>query len=178
MLVDVPISVHTPPNIEANESGINSFEGLTFVSRATPSTIGKKIATAAVLLMKADIAPIISIVVTTDSQKLCLPIVTSAEPKKLTAPVLNNPALRTNIAPTVTVAVLLKPEIPSSGEMVLLNNSAAMTKSAIKSTGSFSVAKRTTAATRITSTIAISIVIDFSGFTTPGFVLVALPISE
>ena len=34
------------------------------------------------------------------------------------APVWNNAALKTNIAPTVTVAVLLKPAIPSSGVMI------------------------------------------------------------
>jgi len=68
MFVEVPMSVHTPPNIEANESGIRSFEALTSKSAATPITTGIKIATAAVLLMKAEMTPITLIMAATAPQ--------------------------------------------------------------------------------------------------------------
>lgn len=55
MFVDVPISVHTPPNIPANERGNSSFEGLTPIRPDMLIITGINMATAAVLLMKAEI---------------------------------------------------------------------------------------------------------------------------
>ena len=63
MLVDVPMRVQTPPNMEAKERGIRSRPADTPASRATPMAMGRKIATAAVLLMKADSTPTISIII-------------------------------------------------------------------------------------------------------------------
>jgi hypothetical protein len=53
-MVEVPMSVQTPPNIEANDMGISSFEALAFISFATPRRIGIKTATTGVLLIKAE----------------------------------------------------------------------------------------------------------------------------
>src|SRR5918997_4512040 len=133
MLVEVPRSVQTPPNIEANESGISSFEGLTLMSLASESMTGMKTATAAVLLAKAETAPTKSIIETSAYQKLRLPSRTSNAPTELSAPVFDSAALRTNIAPTVTVAGLLKPANPSPGETMPLNKSVAITINATTS---------------------------------------------
>ena len=67
------MSVQTPPNMEAKDKGINNLEALVFMSRATPRTIGKKIATAAVLFMNAETTPTVSIMVIKASQKFRLP---------------------------------------------------------------------------------------------------------
>ena len=58
IFVDVPIKVHTPPNIEAKDSGISKRDGLLRILEETATTIGKNIATAAVLLINADRRPI------------------------------------------------------------------------------------------------------------------------
>ena len=56
MDVDVPISVSMPPS-DANEMGINSFEGEVFVLRAMLTAIGIIIATTGVLLMRPAVPP-------------------------------------------------------------------------------------------------------------------------
>jgi hypothetical protein len=66
----------------------------------------------------------------------------ASAPGELTAPVLKSPALKTNIAPTVIVAVLLQPDKPSAGVMISLIKSRAITSSATKFTGSFSVTNK------------------------------------
>ena len=53
-LVEVPISVQVPPIIAKNESGISSLLGLIWFPVEARSTIGRKIATTAVLLMNAE----------------------------------------------------------------------------------------------------------------------------
>ena len=64
--------VQTPPNIEANDSGIRSLEGLTLMSWAMPMTMGMKMATTAVWLTNADRTPTVSINTMSASQKLRL----------------------------------------------------------------------------------------------------------
>jgi hypothetical protein len=54
MLVEVPIRVQTPPNWLAKESGINTRDGEIPRSFASAMDTGMKIATVAVLMMKAD----------------------------------------------------------------------------------------------------------------------------
>lgn len=155
MFVEVPIRVQTPPNIEAKESGISSFEGLIPASRANPRTIGRKMATAAVLLMKAETRPTGAMRETSVGRRPRRPTLVSRLPRRLTAPVWTRPALSTNMAATVTVAVLLKPEMACSGVRIPLTRSVDSTRSATRSTGRRSVAKQATApaATAITSTI-------------------------
>ena len=51
------MSVQIPPNIDANDIGMRSFDGLALVSFATPIRIGIKIATTGVLLMNAEKNP-------------------------------------------------------------------------------------------------------------------------
>ena len=48
------MSVREPPSIEAYDSGNRSFEGEVFPSWARFDTIGRRMATAAVLLMNPD----------------------------------------------------------------------------------------------------------------------------
>ena len=53
MLVEVPMSVQTPPRMEQYESGISSREGAISFERAKPSVTGSRIATMAVLFIQA-----------------------------------------------------------------------------------------------------------------------------
>lgn len=78
--------VQTPPNIAANDRGMRNREALVPVSRATPRTIGRKMATAAVLLIKAEMRPMVSIMVVSASQKLLLPTRARYPPSAFTAP--------------------------------------------------------------------------------------------
>ena len=55
MLVDVPMSVHVPPRMEANATGSSSFEGLTRSFRAIPITGDMNIAVTVVLFMNAEV---------------------------------------------------------------------------------------------------------------------------
>ncbi len=57
MLVEVPISVHAPPKMDMKERGMSSREGLMSIVRDRPKKTGMNMATAAVLLMKADMPP-------------------------------------------------------------------------------------------------------------------------
>src|SRR5688572_22866727 len=54
ILVEVDMSVTLLVRIEANASGISSFEGEILARLARPITAGRKTAVAAVLLMKAE----------------------------------------------------------------------------------------------------------------------------
>ena len=53
-LVEVPISVHIPPNIEAKDNGMRSFDGETSRLPDHSSTRGISAATIGVLLMNAE----------------------------------------------------------------------------------------------------------------------------
>ena len=55
-LVLVPSSVQVPPNIDAYESGISSFEEAIPISRESVSTTGINTMTTGVLLIKAETA--------------------------------------------------------------------------------------------------------------------------
>ena len=162
MLVDVPSTVHMPPNMEAKERGISSFEGLVSARRATTITTGIRIATAAVLFRNDDNTPTPTISTNSISPELCRASLPSALPTKFTAPLRNIPALSTNIAPTVTVAVLANPASPSAGVSTRKTSSTIMTRIATMSVENFSVTNRTTAQTVRPSTNAISHVISAS----------------
>ena len=152
MLVDVPSTVHMPPNMEAKERGISSFEGLVFARRATTITTGIRIATAAVLFRNDDNTPTPTIRTNSISGGLCRASLPSALLTKFTAPLRNIPALRTNIAPTVTVAVLANPANPSAGVSTRKTNNTIRTRIATMSGENFSVTNRTTAQTVKAST--------------------------
>src|SRR5690606_42072061 len=143
MFVDVPISVHVPPNIAAKESGIKTFDPLIFISLATLSITGMKIATMGVLFTKADRIPINAIVAIMPTQNPYLwkklIILTLAASTK---PVLINAPLTTNNAAIVTVASLLKPETPSSTVIIPVTIRKAININATRSTGTFSVANK------------------------------------
>ena len=55
--VDVPIKVSVPPNIEAYESGINSFDGDVPPFHATSEMTGTSNATTGVLFTRPDVGP-------------------------------------------------------------------------------------------------------------------------
>jgi hypothetical protein len=154
IVVDVPISVHTPPKSDENESGISSFEGLTLSSRAIAMTVGSRIATAAVLLMKAETTAVPIIIAASARKKLLEPTLARAAPIQVTAPALSRPALRTNIAPTVTVAGLENPRNASVGLMMPGASRADITNSATRSVRTLSVTNRTTAPRRTRTTYA------------------------
>jgi hypothetical protein len=54
----VPISVHRPPRIVANDNGISNFEAGTWTFLAHSMTAGNSAATSGVLFMNADIEAI------------------------------------------------------------------------------------------------------------------------
>ena len=145
-----------PPNIEANESGISNFDGLVSALRATTMTTGIRIATAAVLFRNDDNTPTPTIRTKSISPELCRASLPSPLPTKFTAPLRNIPALSTNIAPTVIVAVLAKPANPSAGVNTRETRSTTITRMATMSVENFSVTNSTTAAIVSSSTKPIS----------------------
>ena len=159
MFVEVPINVQTPPNIDANERGIKSFEGLMLFFLAAFNKIGIKTATTGVLLMKAEIIAITHIVTISAVQKPYLNILVDRSPKKRSAPVLFKAALTINSAPTVIVAGLLKPETASNGVSIPVAIKATITIMAVRSTGIFSSANSIIVPRRIRNTKKISNVI-------------------
>ncbi len=146
--------------MDAKERGISHLDGLRLESRAIPRTMGRKMATAAVLLMKADIAPTPIIMDMRARSLFFLPMVPNSAPIKFRDPVLNKPALRMNMAATVTVATLLKPEIPSAGEIIPVTNRAPIIIRATKSTDIHSATNRKMATKTRKRTRAISTVIS------------------
>src|SRR5690606_21790011 len=111
-LVEVPIRVHTPPNWAAYDSGIRNFDGGSLLATAAAMISGRNTATAAVLLMNADTRALSSIITSASSQPQRIRAMVS--PSRLSDPLRCSPALSTNIAATVTVAGLLKPDSASS----------------------------------------------------------------
>jgi hypothetical protein len=85
-----------------------------------------------------------------------LVILVRKSPTKLRAPVLNNPVLKINIAATVTVAVLLNPEIPSSGVIMPVSSKDAIIINAVRSTGILSLVNKKIAPARIIKTMIIA----------------------
>ena len=113
------------------------------------STSGSSTATAAVLFTKAEIGPTTSI----SSSMNRKPFFTrpNSRPSEASAPVCARPALSTNIAATVIVASLEKPESASTGVTRPSTSRLASTSIATTSTGSFSVTNRATAPTSTSS---------------------------
>ena len=136
----MPTRVHTPPNCEAYESGISIFEGACRIAVDAAMTRGRKTATMAVLLMKAEVAADRSINTSRNSQGQR--IRASISPTPFRTPLCWMPALSTNIAATVIVASLEKPESASRGVTRPSTITVARTSIATTSTGSFSVTKR------------------------------------
>ena len=66
-LVEVPMSVHVPPRIEENATGINTFEGLKLSLRHMAITGPVTNAVTVVLFINAESAPVINIVYPTKS---------------------------------------------------------------------------------------------------------------
>ena len=152
ILVDVPMSVHIPPMMLANESGISNLEGLILAVAAMRPTIGMKTATTGVLLMNADTTATRSI----SNRVACLGLLrkrSDIRPASIcSAPVFNKAAESTNMKATVRVAPLLKPSRPSPGLITPVVTNPTMMSIATKSTVSHSVMKRMTAA-RATSKV-------------------------
>mmetsp|Transcript_8519 Transcript_8519/g.21895 ORF Transcript_8519/g.21895 Transcript_8519/m.21895 type:complete len:279 (-) Transcript_8519:59-895(-) len=120
-LVDVPISVHVPPKIEAKLSGISSFEGENWFTLANPTMTGIIIATTGVLFMNADST------VTGTMKRIRMAVSGCCPPSPLRpsspligliAPVFLTASATTRRMATVSIPVLLNPCTDSSSEMI------------------------------------------------------------
>ena len=112
MLVDVPTNVQVPPSIAKKLSGIIRWLGLIERPWQARNTSGRKIATAAVLLMKAENGAIARPVINMRAVGEEGPCLSKRSPSAWIKPLDCNPALSTNIAATVIVAGLENPEMP------------------------------------------------------------------
>jgi hypothetical protein len=149
--VEVPTKVQAPPNSDAKDKGINILEGLSPQRRANSMVTGKKIATAAVLFIKAD-TKATTIIKRKVVQKALLPLKRVIHPAASSkTPVFWSPALSTNMAATETVATFEKPAIPCSGVKMPDAKSTVITRAATTSTLSLSVTKRQMVTTTTTS---------------------------
>lgn len=141
-----------PPIREAQASGINNLEGGVFVSRATLTTAGSKIATAPILFIKADIKPTPTIINTVIRAVLFPANRTTCRAIESATPLRVNPPLTMNTAHTVITAGLAKPENASSMLTKPVRTSATNTIMATTSTRSFSLTNRMTAPASMIST--------------------------
>jgi hypothetical protein len=130
--------VHIPPKVAACDIGIKMRPGLVPVRRQTSSTTGMKMATAAVLLMKADSPPITSMMTTVSRASEYPRGANNRRTRKESAPVRSMPAESTSTEATEIVAGWLKPAKASAGVSTPVNSSAIMASSAVISGGSFS----------------------------------------
>ena len=103
--------------------------------------MGKKIATTAVLLIKAVIGPTINPITKICWLAVVPPHFSNQSRTVCTTPVFVIPALKINIAMTVIVAGLPNPDMPSSGVTNFKSIKTTVTVSAVKSTGSHSKMK-------------------------------------
>src|SRR5690606_41485171 len=122
------------------DSGIRNFDGAQRVAGLGASTRGRKTATVAVLLTKAA-TPATSTSITSMNSH-CQRILDSTSPTATRAPLRCSAPLSTNIAATITVAWLLKPDSASGTVITPVTISAVITSSATTSTRSFSVTNR------------------------------------
>ncbi len=146
MFVEVPMTVRVPPSIEANESGMRSFDGEVLPLCARSATTGTRMATTGVLLMNPDTGPV-TLMVAASCFVWLLPAYSAIfRPMCWTIPVRLTPVLKMSIANTVMVAGLAKPESPSCGVICVHGSSTirrTITTMAVTSMGSHSVANKT-----------------------------------
>jgi hypothetical protein len=113
--------------------------------RHQSSTMGRNTATTAVLLIKPEMGPTIPPMIRIWRLARVPPQAINQRLTDCTAPVRSIPALRINMASTVIVAELLKPEMPSSGVTRPRVMSMTMTVMAVTSAGNHSPTKQTRA---------------------------------
>src|SRR5919112_6424005 len=99
-----------PPKVAACDIGISTRLGLAAVRRHTSMTTGIKTATAAVLLMNAEIAAMITIITTVSVSSEFPMGVSNRRAIYVRAPVRSTPADKTRTAATEIVAGWLNPE--------------------------------------------------------------------
>ena len=162
MLVEVPISVHTPPNMDAKERGINSFSGLIFIALEQLNTTGIKSATTGVLLINADKKETKMSMEIAPSQKFRRNNFSNNAVTGFNTPLFSIPALNTNMDATVTTAVLLKPESPSCGLNIPLSIKLPKMSMAVTSIDTYSVANNMIAPSKMHRVMIISTLIKFS----------------
>jgi hypothetical protein len=109
MFVDVPINVQTPPNWLEKERGMRTLEGLILRDSANVMATGMKIATVAVLTMKAERTAIVMQRTRIKPISVLPAILSKWRASHCTKPVRTKPALRTNMAATVAVAEFENP---------------------------------------------------------------------
>src|SRR5690606_26962219 len=133
-LVEVPIRVHTPAACDMYDSGIRNFDGAQRLAVLAASTRGRNTATVAVLLTNA--ATLATSTSITSMNSHCQRILDSTSPTATRAPLRCSAPLSTNIAATITVAWLLKPDSASGTVITPVTISAVITSSATTSTRS------------------------------------------
>src|SRR5690606_16042939 len=157
IFVDVPISVQVPPRMEANATGIKTFEGLRSSFLHIPITGPITNAVTVVLFIKAESAPVTSIVYPTKRVLLFTTFII-CEPTLSNKPVSESAPEMIKMDAKMIMKSLLKPSNASVG--VIIPVSAKITSIPIVtiSTENFSVAKRMMTTTSSPITKAISIV--------------------
>jgi hypothetical protein len=161
-LVEVPMRVSVPPNIEAYESGISSFDGEVPPLRATSEMTGTSSATTGVLFTRPEVGPARPIVARSCLSSLLPTAAATRVPTSCTTPVRRTPSLRMSIARTAMVASFEKPERPSAGDTCVHGwrmTSNTNTNSAVTSTRTYSVTNNANATAMIPNTTSMSVVI-------------------
>jgi len=158
-LVEVPISVQTPPSMEAYERGSSNREGLCRAVSESASVSGINSATTAVLFTNADKNAVTSRSATTASHAARRASHSSPRTSQPIIPVRCSPSLSTNIAAIVITASLLNPRSPFSTGTSPLSSSVASRISATTSGGKRLLMNSAIAATSKPKVSAISRVI-------------------
>ena len=154
------MSVHVPPRIAPNASGINSLEGLIFLRAAIPSTTGRNIAVVVVFFMTAAQSAAENMISAVIQNSLSPAARCKRRPTSSITPVFASPPVRINRPAIVITMSLPKPAKASAAVSVLVRTSAITRRSATSSIGIRSVANRTTATNSRMRTMAIGVVIS------------------
>ncbi len=140
----VPISVNIPPSKAAIEIGIKSCDGAMSAFAARLSTIGIKIATAPVELIKADNPATTNISITVSFSSFVPATPISQSPTAKAIPVLNNPSPTIKSPAIKSKTGSPKPDSASVGVSRPLNKRAKIAPTATTSRRTLSLTKRDT----------------------------------
>ena len=132
------MSVQSPPKMEANESGMSSFDGFNPRDAASEIMMGMKTTTTGVLLMKAESTATIGSITMRSDQSLFPTARLSRCAMVSITPVRSSAALRMNMQATVMAASLLKTLNASAGVKMPAASSALSASIATMSSDNFS----------------------------------------
>lgn len=162
-LVEVPIKVQLPPRIPAKEMGISNLDSERLKRLESSDIILINTITTAVVLINAEIVPVINIKLGNKRKRGRICIFFNKLAKELITPLSSKAKAIINKERTVMVAVFENPEIASSGETKPDKERVAIRKNAILSKVKTSNANRTIVTIKIEKTSIISVVI-YRGF--------------